>query len=155
SWSSPGRSRHTEAYLAPRQHSPETAVRRRTGRRKAATALHCSAVAASDAPAGGQRRAGAWIGAWVVAITVLVFAPTLALRRVAYDDPWLWSDTSPLRAPSMAVLRHVWLELDARARHDLGTEYLPVRDMIVAADMAMWAHESRDESWAERGPHAT
>ncbi|HEX3477758.1 MAG TPA: hypothetical protein VHT91_22205 [Kofleriaceae bacterium] len=106
-------------------------------------------MTASDAPiAGGQRRAGAW----VVAITVLVFAPTLALRRVAYDDPWLWSDTSPLRAPSMAVLRHVWLELDARARHDLGTEYLPVRDMVVAADMAVW---SANESWNERGPHAT
>jgi tetratricopeptide (TPR) repeat protein len=99
-----------------------------------------------------------------VAITVLVFAPTLALRRVAYDDPWLWSDTSPLRAPSMAVLRHVWLELDARARHDLGTEYLPVRDMVVAADMAVWGgnettnestNESRNESRNERGPHAT
>lgn len=102
----------------------------------------------SDRPAGWQRRAGAW----VVAITVLVFAPTLALRRVAYDDPWLWSDTSPLRAPSMAVLRHVWLELDARARHDIGTEYLPVRDLVVAADMAVWGG---DESRSERGPHAT
>ncbi len=126
-------------------------MRRRPGRRQAAAAgLHCSTVTTSDrAPAAGwQRRAGAW----VVAITVLVFAPTLALRRVAYDDPWLWSDTSPLRAPSMAVVRHVWLELDARARHDLGTEYLPVRDMVVAADMAVWGGT---ESTTERGPHAT
>jgi Flp pilus assembly protein TadD len=87
-----------------------------------------------------------------VAITVLVFAPTLALRRVGYDDPWLWSDTSPLRAPSVTMLRHVWLELDARARHDLGTEYLPVRDMVVAADMAVWGASG---STNERGPHAT
>ena len=114
-------------------------------RRAARGALHCPAVTTSDraAAAGWQRRAGAW----VVAITVLVFGPTLALRRVAYDDPWLWSDTSPLRAPSMAVVRHVWLELDARARHDIGTEYLPVRDMVVAADMAVWS--------GDRGPHAT
>jgi hypothetical protein len=45
---------------------------------------------------------------WIVAITVLVFAPTLALGRVALDDDWLWADDSPLRAPiSSAALRHV------------------------------------------------
>lgn len=78
------------------------------------------------------RRAG-WL---VVALTLLVFAPTLALERVGFDDPWLWSDDSPLRAPSVAMLRHTWLELDGR--RDLGSEYLPVRDMVVAADMALW-----------------
>ena len=88
------------------------------------------------APVSGweHRRAG-WL---VVALTVLVFAPTLVFERVAFDDPWLWSDDSPLRTPSTETLRHVWLELDARARHDVGTEYLPVRDVVVAADMAVW-----------------
>jgi tetratricopeptide (TPR) repeat protein len=85
---------------------------------------------------------------WVVAITVLVFAPTLALGRVALDDDWLWADDSPLRAPSAAALRHVWLELDARARHDIGTEYLPVRDTLVAIDMALWGDR-------DAGFHAT
>lgn len=85
---------------------------------------------------------------WVVAITVLVFAPTLALGRVALDDDWLWADDSPLRAPSAATLRHVWLELDARARHDIGTEYLPVRDTLVAIDMALWGDR-------DAGFHAT
>jgi tetratricopeptide (TPR) repeat protein len=85
---------------------------------------------------------------WVVAITVLVFAPTLALGRVALDDDWLWADDSPLRARSPAALRHVWLELDARARHDVGTEYLPVRDTLVAADMAAWGDR-------DAGFHAT
>jgi tetratricopeptide (TPR) repeat protein len=89
-------------------------------------------------------RAG-WL---VIAVAVLVFAPTLTFGRVAFDDGWLWSDDSPLRAPSATTLRYVWLELDARARHDLGTEYLPVRDVVVAVDMAVWGGN-------ERGFHAT
>ena len=92
-----------------------------------------------------ERRGASWL---VVAVAVLVFAPTLVLGRVAFDDEWLWSDDSPLRTPSIATLRHVWLELDARARHDVGTEYLPVRDMVVAADMAIWGDR-------EQGFHAT
>ncbi len=100
-------------------------------------------------PRGPGERLGAPPAGWlVVAITVLVFVPTLGLGRVALDDLWLWSDDSPLRAPSAATLHHVWFELDAHARHDVGTEYLPVRDVVVAADMAVWgAHE--------QGFHAT
>jgi protein O-mannosyl-transferase len=94
---------------------------------------------------GWERRGAGWL---VVAITVLLFAPTLVFGRVALDDPWLWSDDSPLRTPSTATLRTVWLELDARARHEVGTEYLPVRDVVVAADMAVWGDD-------EHGPHAT
>jgi tetratricopeptide (TPR) repeat protein len=94
---------------------------------------------------GWERRGAGWL---VVAITVLLFAPTLVFGRVAYDDPWLWSDASPLRTPSAATLRYVWLELDARTRHDVGTEYLPVRDVVVAADMAVWGKH-------DQGFHAT
>lgn len=106
------------------------------------------AVSTSEhtAPATGWERRGAgWL---VVAITVLLFAPTLVFGRVAFDDPWLWSDASPLRTPSASTLRYVWLELDARARHDVGTEYLPVRDVVVAADMAVWGEH-------DQGFHAT
>ena len=91
-----------------------------------------------------DRRAG-WL---VVAIAVIVFAPTLVLGRVSFDDDWLWSDDSPLRTPSAAMLRHIWLDLDARVRRDVGSEYLPVRDLAVAADMAAWGDN-------EHGPHAT
>jgi tetratricopeptide (TPR) repeat protein len=96
-------------------------------------------------PLGWDHRRAGWL---VVAISVLVFAPTLALGRVAFDDEWLWSDDSPLRTPSIAMLAHVWFELDAHARRDLGSEYLPVRDLVVAADMAIWGSN-------ERGLHAT
>jgi protein O-mannosyl-transferase len=98
------------------------------------------AISVPTTPATGW--GGRTAGWWVVAVTVLLFAPTLSFGRVAFDDAWLWSDDSPLRRPSAATMRHVWLELDARARHDVGTEYLPVRDVLVAADMAIWGeHE--------------
>ncbi len=76
---------------------------------------------------------------WLVLVIVLgVYLPTLALTTVSYDDPWLWSEDSPLRAPSGEVLADVFFELDARARRPYGGEYLPVRDVVVAADMAVW-----------------
>ncbi|HEY0189592.1 MAG TPA: hypothetical protein VGC42_00625 [Kofleriaceae bacterium] len=81
---------------------------------------------------------GRYAGALVVGLALVIFAPTLVFGRVAYDDDWLWSDTSPLRAPTAATWREVWLELDAGARRELGSEYLPVRDLVVAADMAVW-----------------
>ncbi len=86
---------------------------------------------------------------WLVLVIVLgVFAPTIALTTVSYDDPWLWSDASPLRAPSGEVLEEVFFELDVRARRPYGSEYLPVRDLVVAAEMAMWGTN-------EHGPHVT
>ncbi|HEY4177016.1 MAG TPA: hypothetical protein VGM90_09305 [Kofleriaceae bacterium] len=86
-----------------------------------------------------------------VGIAVLVFAlflPSLWFTQSGYDDDWLWSTDSPLRHVDGDVLHHVWFELDAHARHDVGTEYLPVRDMLTAADMAVWGD-------GYRGPHAT
>lgn len=86
---------------------------------------------------------------WLVLLVVLgVFAPTVALTTVSLDDPWLWSDESPLRRPAGDVLESVFFELDAAARRPYGGEYLPVRDVVVAADMAVWGTN-------EHGPHVT
>jgi hypothetical protein len=87
-------------------------------------------------------------GLLVVALALALYAPTLWFHRVQLDDMWLWDDTSPLRHVDGDTLREVWLDLDPRARHPFGTEYLPVRDMVVAADMAVWGE-------SDRGPHAT
>ncbi len=87
-------------------------------------------------------------GLAVAAFVVVLYAPTLWFHRVQLDDMWLWDDASPLRHVDGAVMHDVWLELDARARHPYGTEYLPVRDMVVAADMAVWGDN-------DRGLHAT
>lgn len=88
------------------------------------------------------------VGLLVIAVASVVFASTLVFGRVDFDDMWLWADDSPLRSLSATTLREMFFELDARARHDYGTEYLPIRDLVVAADMAVW-----DDG--ERGPHAT
>jgi tetratricopeptide (TPR) repeat protein len=82
----------------------------------------------------------------VVAFALAVYAPTLVFARIGYDDFWLWSDTSPLRHLDARVLHDVWCEL--RYRHPFGSEYLPVRDLLVAADMAVWGD-------GEHGPHLT
>ncbi|HEY4181439.1 MAG TPA: tetratricopeptide repeat protein [Kofleriaceae bacterium] len=84
----------------------------------------------------------------IIALVTAVFLPTLWFTQSGVDDHWLWSEDSPLRHVDGDVLHHVFFELDARARHDVGTEYLPVRDVIVAADMAVWGD-------SYRGPHAT
>lgn len=81
------------------------------------------------------------------ALTLFLFAPVLVFGQVRYDDHWLWADDSPLRQPTASVLRDVFFELDARSRHPYGTEYLPVRDLVVAAEMAIWGEN-------EQGPHA-
>ena len=91
---------------------------------------------------------GRWAGAAVVAIVLGVYAPTLVFGRVDYDDTWLWADNSPLRDLSSSTLHDVFFELDAAARHPLGGDYAPVRDLSVAADMAIWGDN-------EHGPHAT
>lgn len=82
-----------------------------------------------------------------IALTLFLFAPVFVMGRVRYDDHWLWADDSPLRDPTWSTLHDIFFEFDARARHPYGTEYLPVRDLAVAADMAIWGDN-------ESGPHA-
>ncbi|CAN5798821.1 tetratricopeptide repeat protein [soil metagenome] len=84
----------------------------------------------------------------IALLVVALFLPSLWFTQSGYDDQWLWADDSPLRHVDGDMLHHVWLELGAHARHDVGTEYLPVRDMLTAADMAVWGN-------GYRGPHAT
>ena len=90
----------------------------------------------------------AWIGWAITALVLVVYMPTLAFQQIGYDDHWLWSETSPLRTIDSDTLRLIWFELDARARHDIGTEYLPIRDLFVALDMRVWGAN-------EHGPHLT
>ncbi|MDQ3365379.1 MAG: tetratricopeptide repeat protein [Myxococcota bacterium] len=87
-------------------------------------------------------------GLLVVLVAVAVLSPTLVFRTVQYDDHWLWSDSSPLRQLDAATLHDVFFELDRKVRRPLGGEYLPVRDVVVAVDMAIWGE-------LEQGPHVT
>ena len=59
-------------------------------------------------------------GLLVVLVAAALYAPTIALRRVDFDDYWLWSDVSPLRDLDGATVREVFLDLDGESRRPLG-----------------------------------
>ena len=84
----------------------------------------------------------------VALVVIAMHAPTLMFGRVDYDDLWLWADASPLRHLDGSTLATVFFEFDRHLRWPLGGEYLPVRDVAVALDMALWGS-------FEQGPHIT
>ena len=87
-----------------------------------------------------------YAGLLVVAIGMAIYSPTVMFHKIGYDDDWLWSDDSPLRSLDAPTLKAVFFQLDAHHRKGVGSEYLPVRDVAVAVDMAIWGHD-------QHGPH--
>ena len=73
----------------------------------------------------------------LVAVAVL-YGPTVGHALVNYDDPWLYRENWIARDPSWASLRAIWFDLSGDTRFVLGAEYLPVRDMSVMIDHAVW-----------------
>lgn len=70
-----------------------------------------------------------------VVAAIALYAPTLARALVNYDDPWLVRDNWIVRDASLSA---IWFDLSADTRFVLGAEYLPVRDMSVVLDHALW-----------------
>lgn len=87
-------------------------------------------------------------GLLVVAIGMAIYAPTVMFHKIGFDDDWLWNDESPLRSFDAHTLKAVFFELDAHNRRVVGSEYLPVRDTIVALDMKLWGTD-------QHGPHVS
>jgi len=85
-------------------------------------------------------------GLLVVAIGMAIYAPTVMFHKIGFDDDWLWNDESPLRNFDAHTLKAVFFELDAHNRRVVGSEYLPVRDTLVALDMKVWGTD-------QHGPH--
>ncbi len=69
---------------------------------------------------------------------LVLYLPTLAYGVVGYDDAWLVRDNWVLQEPSWTSLRTVFLDLDSAGRYTLAPEYLPVRDLSVMLDFAIW-----------------
>ncbi|HEX8110850.1 MAG TPA: hypothetical protein VF516_24125, partial [Kofleriaceae bacterium] len=67
-----------------------------------------------------------------------IYAPTLGRGLVSYDDPWLVRDNFVVAQPSAHALRAIFFDLDPPVRYALGAEYLPVRDVSVMLDVALW-----------------
>ena len=73
-----------------------------------------------------------------MALAAALYAPTLGRGLVNYDDPWLLRDNWIVQDLSWASLRTIWFDLDSPRRFVLTPEYLPVRDMSVMLDYAVW-----------------
>ena len=68
----------------------------------------------------------------------LPYLQTIGFGLVSYDDPWLIRDNILLREPSWQGLWQIWFDLSAGLRLRLGAEYLPIRDLSVMLDWALF-----------------
>jgi tetratricopeptide (TPR) repeat protein len=71
------------------------------------------------------------VGVALVAV-IAVYAATIGRGLVNYDDPWLLADHSRIGVHAM------FFDLGRDTRFALGAEYLPVRDLSIALDRAIW-----------------
>lgn len=84
-----------------------------------------------------RRDPGCALLAFAIVAAVAVYAPTVSRGLVNYDDPWLVNDNWIVQHPS---LHTIVFDLGVETRATLGAEYLPVRDLSMALDFAMWGH---------------
>ncbi len=73
-----------------------------------------------------------------LAAAVLLYGATLDRGLVNYDDPWLVADNWILHDASWSSLHKVFFDTSAQTRFVLGAEYLPVRDVSIMLDCAVW-----------------
>ena len=71
-------------------------------------------------------------------VAAALYAATLGRGLVDLDDTWLVRDNWLVRDPSWSSLRTIFFDLDLTHRFALTPEYLPVRDLSVMADYAIW-----------------
>jgi hypothetical protein len=73
-----------------------------------------------------------------LAAALALYLPALTYGLVNYDDTTLVRDNWLVRDPSLASLRTIFFDLDVAHRLVLTPEYLPVRDVSVMLDYAVW-----------------
>ncbi len=69
-----------------------------------------------------------------------LYAPTIDRGLVNYDDPRLYTDNFVVQRASLESVRTIFfdLDIDSPGRWSLAPEYLPVRDLSVMLDYALW-----------------
>lgn len=78
---------------------------------------------------------------WVllaVAASLVIYLPALGYGIVKYDDAWLVRDNWIVQTLSWSSVETILFDLDSPARYTLAPEYLPVRDLSVMLDFALW-----------------
>lgn len=73
-----------------------------------------------------------------IASTIAIYASTIARGLVNYDDTALIRDNWLVQDPSWSAVKTVLFDLDAHRRFVSAPEYLPVRDLAVMLDVAIW-----------------
>ena len=76
--------------------------------------------------------------AWSGLVGVLLYARTASFGLLNYDDPWLIGQNKMLQSFTWEGLRRVLFDLSFEQRFRLGAEYLPMRDLSVMTDFALW-----------------
>ena len=75
-----------------------------------------------------------------LALVIGLYAPSLTRGLSNYDDPWLVRDNWLLRDASWGSVRAIFTAFDINSpeRIALSPEYLPIRDLSVMGDYAVW-----------------
>jgi protein O-mannosyl-transferase len=78
--------------------------------------------------------------ALALVLACALYASTLGRGLVGYDDGWLLHDNWIVQHASWSSLHTIFFDLDSPHRYVLSPEYLPVRDLSVMLDFAIWGH---------------
>ncbi len=73
----------------------------------------------------------------LVAVAAL-YAPAIGRGLVNYDDNWLVRDNYVVKHLSWDSLHTIFFDLDSPKRFALAPEYLPIRDLSMMLDYAVW-----------------
>jgi len=76
--------------------------------------------------------------AWVGLVGLALYLRTIPYGFVLRDDPWLIRDNRLLHELSLASVWRVLTDFSWEQRYRLGAEYLPVRDLSVMLDYALY-----------------
>lgn len=95
-------------------------------------------MTASKLAAFARRDPGAALLLLALALVVLVYAAAVPRGLVNYDDTWLVGDNFFLQHATWSTVPSIFFDTSKTTRFLLGAEYLPVRDVSVALDFAIW-----------------
>jgi hypothetical protein len=85
-----------------------------------------------------RRDPGLALALLALVLAAALYAPTLHRGLLDYDDTWLVRDNWIVHNVSQSSLHAIALDTSKETRAVLGAEYLPVRDVSVMLDFALW-----------------
>lgn len=79
-----------------------------------------------------------WVAGGIVFVYVCVYGPTLGAGFLTFDDPWLVRDNPLLAHFTWSTVWRIFSDFSPETRRILGAEYLPVRDLSVLFELAIF-----------------